>query len=82
MDMHYRWCFSAPAPTLYVHMQNFRHGERLFEATMALEREPIGRAALLRALASFPFMTLRVIAAIHWQALRLWLKRTPVYTHP
>jgi len=82
MDMHYRWCFSAPTPTLYVNMQNFRQGERLFDATMALEREPIGGAALLRALASFPFMTLKIIAAIHWQALRLWLKRTPVYTHP
>jgi DUF1365 family protein len=27
-------------------------------------------------------MTLRVIAAIHWQAFRLWLKRTPFYGHP
>ena len=25
-------------------------------------------------------MTLKVIAAIHWQALRLWLKRTPFFT--
>jgi DUF1365 family protein len=23
-----------------------------------------------------------VIAAIHWQALRLWLKRVPVHDHP
>jgi DUF1365 family protein len=27
-------------------------------------------------------MTLKVIAAIHWQALRLWVKRVPVFTHP
>jgi DUF1365 family protein len=27
-------------------------------------------------------MTLKVIVAIHWQALRLWLKRVPVYDHP
>jgi DUF1365 family protein len=27
-------------------------------------------------------MTLRVIAGIHWQALRLWIKRVPVHDHP
>ena len=27
-------------------------------------------------------MTLKVIAAIHWQALRLWWKKTPFYAHP
>jgi DUF1365 family protein len=29
----------------------------------------------------FPIMTLSVVVGIHWQALRLWLKRTPVYAH-
>lgn len=82
MDMRYRWCFSQPLERLFVNMQNFRHQERVFDATLTLRREPIGRMALLRVLASFPFMTLKIIAAIHWQALRLWLKRTPVYAHP
>jgi hypothetical protein len=30
----------------------------------------------------YPFMTLKVVAMIHWQALRLWLKKSPVYPHP
>ena len=47
-----------------------------------LERREIGGAALAHALLAFPFMTLKVIAAIHWQALRLWLKRVPFHTHP
>lgn len=36
------------------------------------------RAVLLR----FPLMTLLVVWRIHWQALRLWLRRVPFYTKP
>jgi len=35
-----------------------------------------------RALWTHPAMTLGVIARIHWQALRLWLKRTPFFRQP
>ena len=51
-------------------------------ATVHVDRRRIGGLSLAQALLAFPFMTLKVIASIHWQALRLWLKRVPVYTHP
>jgi len=82
MDMMYRWCFSEPKERLFVNMQNFKDGAPLFDATLALHAEPVSAGALLKALAAFPLMTLKVIAAIHWQALRLWFKRTPFHAHP
>jgi DUF1365 family protein len=82
MDMQYDWRFNVPQQHLFVHMQNFKDGDAVFDATLALNREPWGAAALVRLLAGFPFMTVKVMAAIHWQALRLWLKKTPVYDHP
>jgi DUF1365 family protein len=82
MDMDYDWRFAAPGERLLVHMENWRDGERQFDATMTLEREAIGSRSLARALAAYPFMTAQVVGAIYWQALRLWLKRTPLYTHP
>jgi DUF1365 family protein len=82
MDMRYRWSFSAPGARLLVNMENYRGGEAMFDATLTLRAEPLTRAALLRTLAAFPVMTLQVIAAIHWQALRLWWKGTPFHAHP
>jgi len=82
MDMQYRWGFNAPEQRLLVHMQNFRSGERMFDATLSLQGEPVTARALLRCLAGYPLMTLKVILAIHWQALRLWWKKTPFHAHP
>ena len=82
MDMRYQWGFAQPSVRLFVHMQNFKGGDPVFDATLAMRRETLTPQALLKVLATFPLMTLKVILAIHWQALRLWIKRTPVYCHP
>ena len=82
MALDYRWNFSEPGARLRVHMQNLKAGVPLFDAALNLRAEPISRGALLRVLAAFPLMTVKIIAAIHWQALQLWLKRTPFHRHP
>ena len=43
---------------------------------------PLDAASTRRALLSHPAMTLGVIARIHWQALRLWLKRVRFFSKP
>lgn len=86
MDMRYEWCFSAPAEGLHVHMENWvgnaRDAGPLFDATLHLKRVPMTAGTLARALANFPLMTLKVASLIYWQALKLWLKRTPYHAHP
>jgi hypothetical protein len=82
MALDYDWRFSEPGARLAVHMENFEHGARIFDATLDLERREISGAALAGALTRFPFMSAQVLGAIYWQALRLWARRTPFYAHP
>ncbi len=81
MDIDYGWGLSTPGPALSVHMSLHRQS-KVFDATMCLKRAPITGFALAKILIAFPLMTLKVMAAIHWEALRLWLKRVPAHTHP
>ncbi|MGC1548709.1 MAG: DUF1365 domain-containing protein [Rhodanobacter sp.] len=82
MDRGYDWRFTAPANDLRVHMDVLRNGQREFNARLHLQRLPLTSATLARVLWRYPLMTAQVVGAIHWQALRLWLKRNPVYDHP
>ena len=82
MDMEYRWRATRPGERLVVHIENRQDGARVFEAALRLERREIHGRRLAWALVRFPAMTVQVVARIHWEALRLWLKRTPFHPHP
>lgn len=75
VELDWTFFFSADTDPLVVHMTAEQAGRGgLFDATLRLTRRPWQAGALHRALLRFPAMTLSVIAAIHWQALRLYLK--------
>ncbi len=78
----YRWRLQPPTETLRIHMDVLSEGTPDFDATLVLERREISATALARVLLRYPLMTLKVVAAIHWQALLLWCRRNPVYDHP
>ena len=82
MDIDYDWRFNQPDDDLTVHMENAREGEKIFDATLVLKRREITATSLAGVLLNFPLMTVKVVAAIYWQALRLWLKSVPLHDHP
>ncbi len=81
MQRHYDWHFQVPDDDLRVHMDVSSDSGRQFDATLVLAREPISARGLAYALLRYPFITLRVVLAIHWQALVIWCKQNPVYAH-
>lgn len=82
MDHEYRWLVRPPGPKLLVHMENYRQGSKVFDATLHLERRPLTRQSLRRVLLRYPAMTLRVFLWIYFQAARLKLAGVPFHSHP
>ncbi|WP_328189954.1 DUF1365 domain-containing protein [Marinobacter sp. OP 3.4] len=88
MDQDYRWTFSFRGPELRIHMNVNRaagqgdRGQKIFDATLVVQRTPITRKTIHSSLRRFPLESFRVIAGIYWHALRLRLKGVPFHTHP
>ncbi len=82
MEQSYDWRFTAPGRRLGVHMVNFEEGKQVFDATLTMERREISGPRLAACLLRHPMMTAEVVGQIHWQALKLWLKKVPYRPHP
>jgi DUF1365 family protein len=83
MQLNYDWAFKPPDQSVFVHMNLNRPGStKSFDATLTLSRQEITPARLRGLLIRFPVLTLRIIARIHFEALRLWIKGARVHPHP
>ena len=54
----------------------------LLHTALSGRASPLASGNLLRAFFGYPLLTLMAVVRIHWQALRLWLKRVPFYRKP
>jgi DUF1365 family protein len=82
MDVNYKWVLTQPSAAVSVFMANEISGSSAFKAMLNLQRKEITPYSLASVLIRYPFQTMRTVIAIHWQALRLWLKRVPIHAHP
>jgi uncharacterized protein len=81
-DMSYAFVAAPPEQRVAVSITaRDAEGPVLF-ARLSADRVPLADMTLLRALLAYPFLTLKVVAAIHWEALRLWLKGVGLVYRP
>lgn len=82
MRSHYRFRLREPDARLSILIRQWVDGEELLVATQTGHREAFKDRILTRAFFGIPFMSLKVIAAIHWQALKIWLKGGRIEPRP
>jgi DUF1365 family protein len=74
MAMRYHFRVSPPQEHVKLRILETDRSGPLLAATFNGLRRPLNNVELLRAFFALPLVTLKIFAAIHWEALRLWLK--------
>lgn len=83
MDMAYEFTVGLPGETISTTVRGrSAAGDPMIVATFRGQRETLTDGALAVALATHPFLTFKVVAAIHWEAVKLLLKGLKLRPHP
>jgi DUF1365 family protein len=82
MEMSYTFRVAVPDQRVMIAIRAADQDGLLLAAALTGERSALTDLALLRALATHPLLTLKVIGAIHWHALRLLLKGLKLQPRP
>lgn len=82
MGLRYDFRVTAPDERVVVGIRASNAEGTVLSAVLAGTREPLTDRNLRRVFLRIPAITLKVTAAIHWEALRLWAKRIRLYRRP
>jgi DUF1365 family protein len=75
MDTHFDFRLQLPGEKLNICINGLQQGKKFFVSTLTGEQKPLTNSNVLKYALKFPFITLRIIFLIHWQALRLCFKK-------
>ena len=77
----YQFQVLPPAQQVILGISLFQQEERMFSAVFQGEQHLVSDRLIAKQLLALPLMTVKVVAAIHWQALKLWLKGMTLFRH-
>lgn len=82
VDLEYRFRVTEPADALSVAVHVHDAEGLIVAAALSAKRTELTNGAVFRTFLLYPLLTLKVVAGIHWEALKLWLKGVRVHTKP
>ena len=81
MNMHYRFRLNYPDERQVIVIRARDDAGTLITASYVADRRELTSGSLFREFVRLPLMTFKIIVGIHFEALRLWTKRVPWFTH-
>ena len=78
----YKFNFNLDFENPNVQIDYYDNGELQLNTAIWGRSRPLSQSNLIHGLLRQPFLTFGVVAKIHWQALRLWLKKVPLISKP
>jgi uncharacterized protein len=80
--MRYHFRINPPSKTVKIRILETDREGPVLAATFSGKRQPLTGRQLLKASVVLPLVALKIIGAIHWQALRLWIKGAKIVPRP
>ncbi len=78
-DTNFDFNLEIPGDKLNIRIDDYKSEKRFFISTLTGIRKPLSNFNLFLYSLRFPFITLKIITLIHWNALKLWLKKLPYH---
>lgn len=81
MNMHYDFQLNVPTDRQVLVVRAHDEHGHLLTASYTANRQAWSTSTLLKYFFTVPFLTFKVVAGIHWEAMRLWIKKVPLFSH-
>ncbi|MCW3084205.1 MAG: hypothetical protein JWP12_1571 [Bacteroidetes bacterium] len=78
-DTNFDFNLTIPDEKLNIRIDDFKDGKRFFISTLTGTKKALNNRNLLLYSIRFPFITLKIITLIHWNALLLYMKKLPFH---
>lgn len=81
-DVNFDFNLAIPNEKLNIRIDDYKNEQRFFISTLTGTQKPLNTINLLWYSIRFPFITLKIITLIHWNAVKLWMKKIPYHKKP